>query len=284
LSTCDLVLSMYHEYMTPWYNEIYGFENWQKLRTTVVARFDESFDRPDLLLGRRWEEMRRWAQVFSFPAAQDAQKYHGQWEPFGADTTMFNAFGKEDLEISNFGLPVRKYDIGFIGSPYAIRKDYLARLGEHLPDELTFRWGQCLVQDIEGLRVQESTELMAKNYRELKIFFCLPPMSKLIVAKIPDILACGTFVMYPKLPWHARENMCQFEDKKHLVYYDPGYISQNAEQVKYYLEHEAEREQIAKQGYQHVHESYTLEKMLGRILDYALKQMGSAQAVEVGAT
>src|SRR6516225_3624870 len=79
LSTCDLVLSMYHEYMTPWYNEIYGFENWQKLRTTVVARFDESFDRPDLLLGRRWEEMRRWAQVFSFPAAQDAQKYHGQW-------------------------------------------------------------------------------------------------------------------------------------------------------------------------------------------------------------
>lgn len=274
LNTCDVILSMYHEYMTPWLEALYGFENWQRLTTPVIARFDESFDRPDLLLGRRWDEMKRWAHHFSFPAEQDAKKYHGQWSPFGTDEYMFNQIHDSPDR--------KKHDIGFIGSPYPIRQDYLKRLSEHLPNTITFKWGQCLVQDLDGIKTVESTQLLAENYRQLKIFFCLPPMSKLIVAKIPDIIRCGTFVMYPKLPWHARKNMEQFVDGKHIVYYDPGYLGQNAEQIQYYLEHEEEREAIADAGREHARLHWTLEMMMIRILSLA-KISCSSQERMVGA-
>jgi len=41
-----------------------------------------------------------------------------------------------------------------------------------------------------------------------------------------------------------------FEDKKHLVYYDNPHHA--AELIKYYLSHESEREEIARQGHEHV--------------------------------
>ena len=99
------------------------------------------------------------------------------------------------------------------------------------------------------MRVRESFELLAENYRRLKIFFCLPPMSRLVVGKVFDVMACGTFIMYPKLPGDARRNNEIFEDGKHIVYYDLGRMPENAKQIRYYLEHEDEREKIAAEGY-----------------------------------
>lgn len=262
LDKVDLIISSYHEYMTPWYYGLYDLERWKQLAPHVLGRFDESFDRPDLLLHRRWEEMSPWAKRFSFPAQQDAKRYEGQWLPFGADTTMFNY---DPLN------PVKKvYDLGFIGSLYPVRMDYLQRLAAALPNTMTFNCGNCVVQDLGGVRGQESTELLADNYRKIKIFFCLPPLSQLIVAKIPDVMACGTFVMYPRLPYHARLNMNQFVDKKHLVYYNPGYVGQNAEQILYYLENELERELIASNGYVEVLKHHTLERMLQKLIDYGV--------------
>jgi hypothetical protein len=268
LATCDVVLSMYHEYVTPWYNQLFKFEDWEQLRgkVPIIGRFDESFDRLDLALAHRWEEMKRWASLFSFPAQQDASLFKGQWMPFGSDTTIFTPLA-DGVTITKYGTPEKKYQVAFIGSMYPIRQNYLQRLAEHLPNTITFSVNSVVVQDLGGIRSAETVRLLAENYRQIKIFFCLPPMSRLIVAKVPDIMACGTFVMYPKLPHHARMNMNQYRHKEHIIYYDPGYLGQNAKQILYYLENEEEREKIAAAGCKHTHDKCTLVHMLQNILD-----------------
>jgi hypothetical protein len=271
LNSCDAILSMYHEYMQPWLEAFYGLETWSKLKPPVIARFDESFDRNDLLLPHRWPQLKEWAKYYFFPAHQDAKRFGGEFLPYGADTTMFHS--PETAE--------KKYEIGFVGSMYPLRMSYLDQLSQSLPDTLTFQYGQAIVQDLSGFRAVDSTNLLAKSYSEVKIFFCLPPMSRLLVCKLFEVMSCGTFMMYPKLPGDARRNNEVFEDGKHLVYYAHGRTLDNADQIKYWLTHDEEREAIARAGQEFVHANFTLEQMLEKLL--APVQVREMQLVEKGA-
>jgi len=272
LCKCHAVLSTYHEYVQPWLAAVYGLDSWNAVlrNVPVVARFDESMDRADLGLPGRMPELKRWAQYFSFPAAQDARKFGGEWHPFGADTTIFKPGPATE----------KKYDIGFIGSLYPERAAYLQKLAQHIDPSVTFRCGQVFVQDLSGIRERESTELLAENYRNsLKIFFCLPPLSHLIVEKVFDVMASNTLVFYPRLFGDAAENLTLFEDFTHIVYYDLGYVAQNAKQIKYFLEHPEQRETIAHAGGELVRSKYTLEMLLNKILALAeVKNVGSGSA------
>jgi len=179
LNECDVIVSAYHEYTQPWLRAAYRQEQWKRLKPQVIARFDESMDRGDLFLPRRMEELLDWADVYSFPAAQDAEKYGGQWLPYGSDTHMFN---RNRTGESVF--PGKKYNVAFIGSLYAGRKAYLDQLAPSLADGVEIQCGNSLVYELGIPNGLASMELLAKNYREIKIFFCLPPLSRLIVQKL----------------------------------------------------------------------------------------------------
>jgi hypothetical protein len=258
LNQCDVILAGFFEYVQPWLAQVYGFENWSKLKVPVIARFDESMDRTDLQLPVRIEELKRWATHYSFPAAQDAEKYGGDWLPFGADTTIFRSARVSKL-----------YDVGFVGSLYPTRKKYINELAPHLGRDINVRIGNALVQDLSGICERESTELLAHNYRQCRIFLCLPPLSRLIVEKVFDVISCGTFCMFPKLLGDAEKNMSLFADGHEIVYYDVGFFIENAKQIKYYLDHDAERERIASNGSKKVHELYGLDQMLEKLLAMA---------------
>lgn len=256
LSKCDAVLSLMHEYTQPWLVAIYGLDDWKRLRIPVVAKFEESMDRGDLGLPVRVPELMAWADHCAFPAAQDAKRYGGAWVNYATDATMFNA-GEH---------PERVHDLAFIGQPYKLRTDYVQKLSAHLDNSFTFKWQQVIVQDLSGIREPESTQLLADNYRQIKVFFCLPPLSRVIVAKAFDVMACGAFLMYPRWPGEQAENMSVFEDGRHLAYYDFGYFVKNSEQIKYWLGHEGERESIAQAGYCKVHAEHKIEHMMDQLL------------------
>jgi hypothetical protein len=268
----DVILSTFHEYVQPWLRTIYSADEWTRLRkkVPVIARFDESMDRKDLGLPDRIPELKAWADFYSFPAAQDAEKYGGQWLTFGADTTIFKP---ETLGESGPIIETRKkYDLGFIGSLYQDRRKYLEQLAPHIKNEVIFNCGNAFVQDIGGIRERESTSLLAENYRQIKIFFCLPPISRLIVSKTIDVMACGTFVMYPRLFGEAEKNLSLFEHKKEIIYYDVGYFADNGKQIEYYLEHEQEREKIARAGSELVRSELTFDQMLNELLIFVKKE------------
>jgi len=271
----DLVISFYHEYTQPWLKVIYPFEQWELLmeKVPVLARFDESMDRGDLWLPQRVPELKKWARYYSFPAAQDAEKYGGEWLPYGADTTIFHPPTLNGLSDGPIISKLKKYDLGFIGSLYQQRHEYLMKLIQHVGAKTTFYSGCVLVQDLGGLRERETTELLAENYRQIRIFFLLPPMSRLLVEKTFDIMASDTLVMFPRFPGDAAKNLTIFKEETHIVYYELGFFANNGKQVKYYLEHPEECERIARAGGELVRRDYTLEgmlqKMIGKVMNRA---------------
>lgn len=274
LNECDVILATYLEYLQPWFETIYGLAAWERrLKVPVIGRFDESFDRIDLGLPKRWEDLKKWAQYFFFPAVQDAERFGGTWLPYGADTTIFNPIGKGDVTITSAGTAPKKYDIAFIGSLYPTRKTYIEQLAQYIGVDVIFHCGHALVQDLGGVCEHESTELLADNYRQIKIFFCLPPMSRLIVEKVFDVMACETMVMYPMLPGAAARNLSLFKHGEHIVYYELGYMAENAKQIKFYLQNEEKREAIARAGCKLVHEKYTLVQMMEQLLAPVMSSM-----------
>jgi glycosyltransferase involved in cell wall biosynthesis len=263
LLTCDVVILAFAEYLWPWLDAVYTFDKWQPVlqNKRVIGRMDESMDRTDLALFDFWPQIARWFNYSSFPAQQDAEEFKGQFLPFGADLTMFNA------DRSNDQSPIAsKYQIGFVGTMYPLRHEYLKRLAPALDDSITFNVGTVMVQDVSGIRPVESTKLLAEEYRAFSIFFCLPPLSRLLVCKVFEVMACGTMVMFPKLPGHTASNLSIFEDGKEIVYYEYGMFGHNAAQIRHYLQNAAERAKIAKAGCDKVQAQYSLEDMLANLL------------------
>jgi hypothetical protein len=306
LQKCQVILSTYHEYVQPWLEKKYTLYEWQMKvmkSVAVLARFDESMDRGDLWLPHRLPALKQWATHLSFPAAQDAEKHGGEWLPYGADTTIFHP-AKRPRECGRIEAPRaasdpnplgrqichriaghvgecsndpeawtgKKYELAFIGTLYQKRHEYLMKLLPHIGRKTTFTSGNVIVQDLSGIAERETTERLAKNYREINIFFCLPPMSRLLVEKIFDVMACDTMVMYPRFPDDAKKNMTVFEDEKHIVYYDLGFFANNGKQVKYYLEHPETVAEIAKAGGEFVRSNYTLESMLNKMIEQATRK------------
>ena len=279
LMECDVILATYMEYVQPWLSKLYSMREWEALmaKVPVLARYDESMDRGDLGLPQRMPELLRWAKFHSFPAAQDAAKYGGEWLPYGADTSIFHPNNSGQLttmmlDKSSQWPDVKKYDVAFIGTLYGKRQEYLAKLVNHLGHGTVFYQGNVFVQDLSGIRERESTELLAENYRAIKIFFCLPPLSRLIVEKVVEVMACETLVLFPRLTDDAEANLSIFEHNKHIVYYDLGFFADNGKQVRHLLAHPEEIHAIAAAGSQLVSEKYTLRIMLEKMLAQVMRR------------
>lgn len=79
--------------------------------------------------------------------------------------------------------------------------------------------------------------------------------------RVLEIMACRGFVLVNYQEDLAKE----FEDGKELVMYRS--LDELTEKVRYYLEHEAEREEIAKAGYEKVLREYNYAEKLRKILE-----------------
>jgi hypothetical protein len=80
--------------------------------------------------------------------------------------------------------------------------------------------------------------------------------------RVYETMGRGGFIIHPYISGMERE----FEDKKHLVFYEYGNFNQLKELIDYYLEHDEEREAIRKAGHQLVKNKYTYKNRWAAIL------------------
>jgi hypothetical protein len=80
-----------------------------------------------------------------------------------------------------------------------------------------------------------------------------------------EVPAHGTMLLCDKAGMNAHERI--FEPGKEAVFYDS--TEDAIERIKYYLQHEDEREQIARAGFARVHRDYDGETHLKKFLDWA---------------
>ena len=282
LKTCDAVVISGPEHIAPWLNVCYGRYEWRNLGVPRVAWLHESTRREDYNIdfdGISWM-----ADQWCFAGIQDAE-FHDQdpfapgrshWLPLGVDTEIFR--GPENRpEGGIYGITVPgyeeapTYDLAFVGLLYPKRQVFLRSLLRHnIPP---IRVADCYISDINGFDERGTAERLAANYRSIKVFFNLPALSGMIVSKVYEVLACGTFLLTPELPedFGVAKNMQQFEHKKHLFYYSPSNLAFIAQQLREWTspEKDAERQAIAEAGCRYVQANHSLKLRLEQMFTLA---------------
>ena len=142
----------------------------------------------------------------------------------------------EPKAFPNYPAAIKKYDIGFVGFvTFDKRAVMLDRIFKEFPN---FWFGQRLFEDC------------AEVFRKSKIVFNTAAVDD-INMRCFEATATGSFLL---TEWVPTLDEC-FEDGKHLVTFKT--MDEAVEKAKYYLEHEDEREAIARAGMEHTLSHHT---------------------------
>jgi hypothetical protein len=254
LQQADLIILSGAEFYNQVLVERYG-QAWHELTATKVAWYTESVHRDDYTFPTA--SYMQLANRHYFPAIQDAEEFGGEWLPFGADTVVFNPSPVE-----------KRYGAIFIGSMYKKRIEYVKDIGS----QLTFV-PAVYDKDQDQLR---GFQMLADAYSAARIFVNLPSLSRLLVTKVTEVMACRTMLITPAIDHPSgTRNMTQFEDGKHLVYYDPGRPRDIGPLIEHYLSRPAEVDAIANAGWQEITRAHTLRQRLEKIISDAATAAGA---------
>lgn len=143
----------------------------------------------------------------------------------------------EPLAYPKFNMASKKYDVAFVGHVNSEnRLESLDRLFREFPN---FFFGQR--------RFEAASEIFAKSRISFNV-----AMKDDVNMRCFEIMGSGNFLMTDRIS--SIEDI--FVDRKHCVLYDN--LDDLVLKVRYYLEHEEEREAIAKCGYEYAMQKHTI--------------------------
>lgn len=229
----DLILVSGPEYLLSWIRKFYP--QWDKLKIPKACWFHESSVRDDRTCD--FSKITPWFDFAFMPNKQDAEQYKGIYLQIGVDAEMFclSPYIIKATAYSNNIPEKRDIDCAFIGTVYEKRRAFLQAMVPYLKG-LRPKIGQALVQDLDGVNLVKSVELLASEYRRIKILLNLPTLSNVLVSKILEASASGCLVLTP-FPVHADVGVPYVADPRAL-----------AEAIRTYANHP---EVAAKQAKEH---------------------------------
>lgn len=283
LHDCDLIIVSGPEHISPWIDTVYGKYEWKQIDVPKAVWLHESCNRDDYSID--FDTIKWVGDEWFFPAIQDAE-FHDQemfaggrshWLPFGVDEEIFHPMRSVPyMELTR--KDIECFDVGFLGLMYPKRQIFLRALSRH--DHPPIRIGMCSIADLHGYHLEESIQLLASNTRQIKVFFNMPSMSRLLVAKVVETMACGTFLLTPMLPAErgAEKNEKPFTSGEHLIYYSPSNMGHIAQLLRDWVspEKDAERQRIAEAGCREVHARHTITHRMQEML----AKVGVKEAVQ----
>jgi glycosyltransferase involved in cell wall biosynthesis len=164
----------------------------------------------------------------------------------------------------------RIYEVSYIGSLREDRPQFLRALFEthKLPLSIfSGGWEKVLTND-ECRRYMRGGVLRDAEYREtiwkskINLAFVTHKNEEDVAHKAFEIAACGSFLLALRTPGHEK----YFEEGKEAEFFSSP--EECAEKIRYYLDHPAEREEIAKRGCERAkRDGYDNDTQLKRIMD-----------------
>ncbi len=258
---CDLFIWIHtHGWRTPG-----RYEMGQVLRTLADYKIPTMTYHLDL-----WFGLQRQKDLNNHPV----YKYIGHF--FTVDKKMADWFNQK-TKVKGHYIPAGVYDkecifkkveiandVIFVGSKkYHPEWQYRPKLIDWLSDNYqdNFKhYGSGGLQPIRGLKLNKlywSTKVVVGD--TLCINFKYPDYWS---DRVYETMGRGGFIIHPYVSGMERE----FEDKKHLVFYEYGNFKQLKELIDYYLEHDEEREAIRMAGHELVKTKYTYKNRWQQIL------------------
>lgn len=192
---------------------------------------------------------------FAFAAQKQAVE---RMKADGVSSPMWLPHAVEPLAYPKFDLLTKKYDVCFVGHVNSEnRVDALDRLFKEFPN---FYYGQRLFEEA------------ARKFAESKVVFNIS-MTDDINMRTFEVMATGSFLLTNWIP--TIEDI--FEDGKHLVLYRSE--EEMIDKARYYVTHDAEREKIAKAGYEEVISKHKIQDRVSVILGEFLKTKTTQEAI-----
>lgn len=199
-----------------------------------------------------------------------------------ADVARYQAWGLPYIELQfsydpqeNFPPPAawtetgRPRDVSFTGSPYDDRAEFLMTLAEKfdVPVQITGPNWRRVLGEARAAKYVTGGLLNFTAYREniwkskINLAFVTHSNEDDVAHKAFEIAACGAFLLAERTPGHC----AAFEEDKEAVFFST--VEECAEKARYYLNHEAEREAIARRGRERaVASGYDNDTQLKRVL------------------
>lgn len=273
----DLIIVSGPEYLMTWIKTFYP--EWRDLNIPKACWYHESERRDDRIAD--FSKIIPWFDFNFMPNAQDAERYNCDHLPVGVDTGMFSPhadgykIGRDRTEPWNphsrealhytLQSHYRTIPLAFIGTLYDKREQFLRGLLPHL-GRTKITVGQALVKDIEGINLVKSVELLANEYRRVKILLNLPTLSHVLVSKVLEAAACGCLVLTPE-PRYADVG-AGYEPRPEAL----------GEAIKFWAENSTKAKKQAEADCEKVHREHRMELRLEQIL----AKVETRQAVAVG--
>lgn len=203
----------------------------------------------DTHLGREYRMKKACKFDYAFFNQKDAaDEFGGIWLPHAAEPKAY----------PNINI-IKKWDVGFVGHVQETpnyngftRVEALDRLFKEFPN---FYYGSRH----PAFPDKNLFEDAARKFSQSKIVFNTSIRDD-INMRVFETLSTGSFLLTNWLP--TLEEL--FEDGKHLVTYKT--LDEMVKKAKYYLEHEDEREQIAKAGHEAFMRGHTYRHRVEKIL------------------
>ena len=217
-----------------------------------------------------WFGLKRQQDLLKYPVYQDIGYF------FTVDKKMAEWFNQK-TKVKGYYLPAGVYDkecylkphelendVIFVGSKkYHPEWSYRPQLIEWLERAYVGRFkhfgsgGQPSIRGAKLNRLYASTKVVVGDT------LCLDFEYKDYWSdRVYETLGRGGFLIHPYVSGMEKE----FEDKKHLVFYEYGNFKQLKELIDYYLVNDKEREEIRKAGHELVKEKYTYKNRWQTIL------------------
>ena len=217
-----------------------------------------------------WFGLQRQKDLNTFPVYKEIGHF------FTVDSQMADWFNK-NTKVKGHYLPAGvfdqecyytpqkfKHDVIFVGSrKYHQEWQYRPELISWLERNYRRNFAHYGNGGIKSVRGDELNKLYASTKIVIGDTLC-------IGFKYPDYwsdrvyetMGRGGFIIHPYVSGMERE----FEDKKHLVFYEYGNFKQLKKLIDYYLEHDEEREAIRVAGHELVKQNYTYKNRWQEIL------------------
>jgi hypothetical protein len=157
-----------------------------------------------------------------------------------------------------------KNDVIFVGSKkYHQEWQYRPQLIDWLSDTYKNKFSHYGNGGIKSLRGKELNILYSSSKIVVGDTLCIDfKYPDYWSDRVYETMGRGGFIIHPYVTGMEKE----FEDKKHLVFYEYGNFKQLKELIDYYMEHDEERETIRKAGHELVKQNYTYKNRWESIL------------------
>lgn len=207
----------------------------------------------------RYEETRPVWELFNLVVTTDRKGYEKRMKG-GFTNVLLSQWACNHFLYKNLNLP-RIYDVSFVGRTYGKRQEFIETLKKQGINVTAFGQG-----GENGNRVSQAD--LIKIYNQSKISLNISFASKgnkILAIKGRDFEApgCGSLL----LTKDTEEIAEYFVLGKEIMTYQD--TNDAAEEIKYYLKNEDERDKIAKNGYDRVMREHTYEKRFSEIFEFA---------------